>query len=183
MGITIDLEYIKEMAIEREEVNLEFRAYLKQHDMAPKEIDAIVHGIADRVSSQIDCTKCANCCKQIRPVLDKDDISNFALGLKIPVSEFQEQYLSRDEENSSKHRFNELPCPFLKNDQCSNYNYRPRDCRSYPHLYKKDFVSRLLGVVENYEVCPIVFNVYEQLKAEIWHNKRLNEGEFNFEWE
>jgi hypothetical protein len=27
----------------------------------------------------------------------------------------------------------------------------------------------LIGVVENYDVCPIVFNVYEQLKAELWH--------------
>jgi hypothetical protein len=74
METTIDLEYIKEMAKERDEENWEFRAFLKQLDMAPKEIDAIVHRIADEVTSQIDCTKCANCCKQIRPILDKDDV-------------------------------------------------------------------------------------------------------------
>lgn len=34
---------------------------------------------------------------------------------------------------------------------------------------KEDFVFRLIGVVGNYDVCPIVFNVYEQLKAELWH--------------
>jgi len=28
----------------------------------------------------------------------------------------------------------------------------------------------LIGVVQNYDVCPIVFNVYEQLKAELWHD-------------
>ena len=164
------------MAKERDEENWEFRAFLKQYDMAPKEIDAIVHRITDEVTSQIDCTKCANCCKQIRPILDKDDVSKLALGLKIALPEFQEQYLSQDEENKSKHRFNELPCPFLRNDQCSHY-----DCRSYPHLHKKDFVSRLWGVVANYEICPIVFNVYEQLKTELWHNNRLNEDDV--EWD
>ena len=50
--------------------------------MVPKEIDAIVREIVAEVTSQIDCTKCANCCHQIRPVLDKDDVSKFALGLK-----------------------------------------------------------------------------------------------------
>lgn len=181
MRMLIDLERIKEMAKEREEENWEFRVLLKQLDMAPKEIDAIVHGIADEVTSQIDCTKCANCCKQIWPVLDKDDISKFALGLKTDASEFQEQYLSRDEENSSKYRFNEIPCPFLKNNQCSNYSCRPEDCRSFPHLHKKDFVSRLWGVVENYAICPIVFNVYERLKSELWHGNRSNEDDS--EWE
>ena len=180
MGISIDLKYIKEMARERDEENWEFRSFLKQHDIAPKEIDAIVHRIADEVTSQIDCTKCANCCKQIRPLFDKADVSKFALGLKITMSEFQEQYLIQDEEDLSKQRFDELPCPFLKNDQCSNYNCRPKDCRSYPHLHKKDFASRLWGVVSNYEVCPIVFNVYEQLKIELWHNDRIDEDDF--EW-
>ena len=34
---------------------------------------------------------------------------------------------------------------------------------------EEEFVFRLIGVIENYEVCPIVFNVYEQLKDELWH--------------
>ncbi|MCJ7434713.1 MAG: YkgJ family cysteine cluster protein [Anaerolineales bacterium] len=181
MGITTDLERIKGMAKERDDENWKFRAFLKQMDMTTKEVDAMVHAITDKVTSQIDCTECANCCKQSRPVLDKDDISKFALGLTVTVPEFQKQYLSQDEENSSKHVFNKRPCPFLKNDQCSNYDCRPKDCRSYPHLYKKDFTSRLLGVVANYEVCPIVFNVYEQLKIKLWHNNRLNDADF--EWE
>ena len=180
MKITLDLKYIEKMAKERDEENWEFRAFLKQHEMASRELDAIVHRIAAEVTSQIDCTKCANCCQQIRPVLDKEDVSKFALGLKISRSEFQEQYLSQDDENVSKHIFNELPCPFLKNQRCSNYDFRPQDCRSYPHLHKKDFSSRLWGVVANYEICPIVFNVYEQLKIELWQDDELND---DFEWE
>ena len=44
---------------------------------------------------------------------------------------------------------------------------RVADCRSYPHLHKKDMASRLLGVIENAAVCPIVFGVLERLKAEL----------------
>ncbi len=181
MKIITDLKYIKEMAKKRDEENWEFRAFLKQIDKSPKEIDATVQTISDQVTSQIDCTRCANCCKQSRPVLDQDDISKFALGLKVGVPEFQERYLSQDEENKPKYIFNELPCPFLKNDQCSHYDYRPKDCRSYPHLHKKGFTSRLLGCIANYEICPIVFNVYEQLKIELWQNNRGYED--NVDWE
>ena len=167
MAIKIDLQHIKMMGIEREEENFNFRAYLKMHDLGSEEIDAIVHRIADEVVPQIDCTKCANCCKQIKPVLDKDDVSKFARGLNISVSEFKKKYLAASDEQPAQFEFNKLPCPFLKNDQCSNYEYRPKDCRSYPHLHKKDFVSRLFGVIDNYEICPIVFHAYEKLKTEL----------------
>jgi Fe-S-cluster containining protein len=174
-----DLEYIKRMGLEREVENLNFRAFLKQHDMLPEEIDELVHEITDEISSKIDCRKCANCCKQIQPVFDEDDISGFVRGLNVSISDFREQYLYADEDSTSKFRFREFPCPFLKNDQCTNYENRPTDCRSYPHLYKKDFVSRLWGVIDNYEVCPIVFNVVEQLKAELWHNDWYDD---EFDW-
>ena len=181
MEIVTDLEYIKEKAVEREEENWEIRSFLKQLDMDTKEIDAIVHSINDEVTSQIDCTQCANCCKQIRPGLDRDDVSNFVFGLGNIESEFREQFLIQDTDDPAQHIFIELPCPFLANNKCSNYDCRPKDCRSYPHLHKKDFVSRLWGVIENYGVCPIVFNVYEQLKTELWGNEFFNTDDF--EWE
>jgi uncharacterized protein len=183
MEIVTSLDYIKEMGAKREKENLDFRAFLKQCDIAPEMMDATVHRIAEEVSSHIDCTQCANCCKQIRPVLDKADVSRFSLGLKSSISQFQERYLRPDGENSSCYIFKELPCPFLRNNKCSNYKYRPKDCRSYPHLHKKDFVFRLWNVVENYEICPIVFNVYEQLKIELWHDDILGSNDFDIEWE
>jgi uncharacterized protein len=184
MKIVTSLEYIKEVALKRENENLDFQAFLKQLDMAPKKIDAIVHKILDEVTSQIDCTKCANCCKQIRPVLDNDDVSKLSLGIKSSAPQFREQYLQEDDENSSRYIFKELPCPFLRNNKCSSYDYRPKDCQSYPHLHKKDFIFRLWSVVENYEICPIVFNVYELLKIELWHNNLINNNDdYGFEWE
>jgi len=107
--------------------------------------------------------------------LDKNDISEFASGRKIPIIKLEVTHLIPNENDSEKYNFKELPCPFLKDDRCSNYDYRPKDCRSYPHLHKKDFRSRLWGVVENYSMCPIVFNVYERLQMELWHADEFDE--------
>lgn len=178
MKIETNLKRIKRIAAEKEDENWEFRVFLKQLPMSRQEIDAVVHPIVDEVTSQIDCKKCANCCKEIRPTLDENDIRRFAHGLNLPVAEFQTRYLSAANEPAT-FKFKGLPCPFLENDLCSNYDHRPETCRSYPHLHKEDFVSRTLGVLNNYEICPIVFNVYERLKDELWH---YDEFEDNFDW-
>lgn len=47
------------------------------------------------------------------------------------------------------------------------YKSRPEDCRSYPHKHKSDFLSRTLGFIDNYEICQIVYNLFEQLKEEL----------------
>lgn len=150
MRIETDLKIIEQLGEEKFDENWEFRSFLKQHPMDSDELDALVHQITTDVSSQIDCTKCANCCNQIGPVLDKKDISLFAKGLKVPITELDEKYLILHEDRPSKYKFKERPCPFLKDKRCSNYDHRPKDCRSYPHLHKDDFVSRLWGVVSNF---------------------------------
>ena len=84
------------------------------------------------------------------------------------IAEFKKQFLTKTDEGDCTFRM--LPCPFLENNICSQYKYRPKDCRSYPHLHKEDFVFRLIGVIDNYSICPIVFNVYELLKERIWED-------------
>ena len=178
MKIEMDLKRIKKLAAALDDENWEFRTFLKGLDLDSAELDAIVHRINDEVSAQIDCTQCANCCKVVSPVLDEADIARFAAGLDRPVPEFTEIYLVLDEDEPGKHMFNRQPCPFLKNDQCSNYEHRPHDCTSFPHLHLAGFRSRLYGVLENYEICPIVFNVYERLKVEVWYDDDFDEGGF-----
>ena len=163
---------IKEISEEKAEENWAFRAYLKECDMSPEEIDAIVHRLYKEISSKIDCKACANCCKEITPVLDAEDIEKLSEGSGRSNVEFKEEYLTEDEE-SNGFKFKTKPCPFLKDNLCSLYAYRPKDCRSYPHLHKDGFVFRLMDVIANCSVCPIVFNVYEALKEELWHKESL----------
>jgi len=104
---------IKEISEEKEEENWAFRAYLKECDMLPEERDAIVHRLYKEISSKIDCKACANCCKEITPVLDAEDIEKLSEGSGISNAEFKEEYLVEDEE-SSGFKFEMMPCPFLK---------------------------------------------------------------------
>ena len=171
-----DLNNIKKISKEKWDENWEFRSFLKGYDISMEKLDAIVHKLYHQVSSRIDCTQCANCCKEGSPIFDHADIKKFSKGLGISFSDFQERYLRKDDE-SERYIVNKTPCPFLKNNLCSNYKYRPKDCRSFPHLQKDEFVFRLIGVIDNSSICPIVFNVYELLKDELWH--KFNDVDFD----
>ena len=172
MKIVTDLKYIARMAKLKEDENWAFRTFLKALDMEDERLDAMVQAINDKVSAKIDCTQCANCCREIRPVLDDKDITRFAIGLEMPVQEFRNTHLREDDDKRGEYLFTELPCQFLDGNRCSNYASRPKDCQSFPHLHKPDFRQGLFGVVMNYETCPIVYNVYERLKVKLWRKKR-----------
>lgn len=167
MKIETDLEKIKLIGEKKEDENWKFRSYLKGLDIEEQDLDKIVHKINDDVTSQIDCTKCANCCKVFDPTLDEDDVVKFSSSLNMNIDEFKTAYLIESKEEMDCYNFNTVPCPFLKDNKCTNYENRPKVCVSYPHLHKKEFWTRLMGVVQNYSVCPIVFNVCEQLKKRI----------------
>jgi uncharacterized protein len=176
MKVETDLDNIKLAGKKKEDENWKFRSYLKGLDIEVEELDNLVHKLNDEVSSQIDCTKCANCCKAVYPVLDEEDVIKFATGINSSIEEFKSACLVVSEDENDKYNFNSVPCPFLKENKCSNYTNRPKDCESFPHLHKEHFWTRLMGVIEYYSICPIVFNVYEQLKKELWRRdwrKRL----------
>ena len=168
-----DINKIRKLSKEKEDENWEFRSFLKGCDISEEKIDSIVHKLYQKVSSEIDCRTCANCCKEVHPVLDQEDIERFSKGLGISVAQFKDQYLVKDKD-PEKFVFNKKPCPFLKDNLCSQYTYRPKDCISYPHLHKSGFIFRLISVIENCSICPIVFNVYEYLKDEIGYYDNFN---------
>ena len=168
MKLETDLKKIEALSEKNHDANWDFRSFLKGYDASIEEIDAIVHELNDWISSEIDCTACANCCRKTQVVLDQMDIRRFAKGLRMSIDDLKANYLSPGDE-PEEFVFKQTPCPFLENNLCSHYDFRPDVCRSFPHLHKKEFVFRLWNVVENCSICPIVFNVYEYLKEELWH--------------
>jgi len=168
----VNLKKIKELADKRKDENWEFRSFLKGYcRLSSSGIDRLVHEIYQEVSSIVECTQCGNCCKVVEPILKPADITRLAEAINIPPKQFREQYLSycKEEEGFG---FKIKSCPFLEDNHCRQYPQRPAVCRSYPHLHKKHFLSRLMGVIDNYALCPIVFNVYERLKQELGYNKK-----------
>ncbi len=160
--LELDLKKIERLGKIREYENVRFRSFLKGFD--DKKIDPIVHRLNEEISAQIDCTECGNCCKVLRSRIAEHDIERLAGGLGISRSQVIERYL---ELYDNELYIEQIPCPFLKDNKCTVYEYRPDDCRSYPHLHKPHFISRLWSVIDNYSICPIVFNVVERLKDEL----------------
>lgn len=166
-----DLSIIRKRSKKNEAENWEFRSFLKESPIPEEKIDSLVHKLYLRVSSKIDCRSCANCCRELQPHLNRKDVGKLSKAFNLSVAQFQEDYLVKGKE-PERFVFSRRPCPLLKENLCLYYAYRPEGCVSYPHLGKKEFTSRLINAVENYSVCPIVFNVYESLKNEIWPRRQ-----------
>jgi hypothetical protein len=153
-----------------EKRNPRVRRYSTYLDKDESEKDIIVHRINVEVTKRIDCTKCANCCKEMGPRLTKQDIRAISKYLDITEEKVISKYLKERKDKVGEYLVARIPCSFLKENRCRIYDVRPEDCKSYPHLTKAQFISRLAGLVERYPVCPIVVEVYNQSKTEI----RLN---------
>lgn len=177
MELFTDLSEIRRLADKLDNENIEFRTFLKNHDMDSWEIDNIVWEIYAEVSAQIDCTQCGNCCKVTLPVMDQDEIRVFATGLQVAPEDFKDAYLIPAEDEPWKYTFKGTPCPFLEDNRCTNHDFRPESCVTYPHLGKKHFVSRLWNVIENTAICPIAFNVFQLLKDKLWQEDEAFDDE------
>jgi len=154
-----DLSELKKLADEKENENWEFRSWLKFR--APSNLDAIVRDLSRKYSSLIDCKECANCCRSLEITLDKKDMETMARAKGKSVADFLEKYIFVSEQ---KEYVLKPPCPMLQGKLCTMYDERPDTCRTYPHLEKPHVLSRLIGVIGNLAVCPIAFNVFEELK-------------------
>ena len=166
MILETDPIIVEKLSSEREEENWNFRTFLKGFDLDIKDLDAMVHQHYEAIAIQIDCSSCSNCCRGVSPVLDSSDVARISTGLEISSKAFIERYLTTDEDGDLI--FQEMPCPLLNDNLCRAYKHRPKVCRSYPHLQKDEFVFRLVQAVQNCSVCPIVYNVYERLKGDLW---------------
>lgn len=147
------------------ESNTEFRTFLRHQLLwTNEELDALVQELDKEVTAAIDCTACGNCCRELCISVEAEDIERLAKRLGISSSDFESRYVAVDDDDSTEKFMPESPCPFLGGCKCTVYEDRPKVCREFPHLYKNNFRSRLLGVFDTASECPIVFNVLEELK-------------------
>jgi len=65
--------------------NWNFRSFL-QHHVDPDIIDETVKLLNKVVSSQIECTDCGNCCRELQPHLDEVDVIKIASELELDIS-------------------------------------------------------------------------------------------------
>lgn len=167
--VAVDLVQIRKLAETREDENFKFRRFLKTEcNLNPDEVDQRVSEITRRVWAGIDCTTCANCCREMTPTFSEEEVDRVTQRLGMQRQEFIQTYLERsDADSDNPWQTRSTPCPFLKDNLCSIYEDRPAECSGYPYLYKPDFVVRTLAMVERTFTCPIVYEVMEELKKSL----------------
>lgn len=144
--------------------NKKFFNKLKQR--TPKDLDDTVAALHEEVFEEIDCLKCANCCKTTGPLFAQRDIERIAAHLRLKPGTMVEQYLRIDEDND--YVLQQVPCPFLGADNyCSIYEVRPQACREYPHTDRKKFHQILGLTLKNTLICPAAQQVVERMKVEV----------------
>lgn len=158
-----NLDIIKQHATEKEDENYHFRSFLKNCD--EELIDEKVHTLNEIIAPQIDCTQCGNCCRTFMISLDKVDAGRLSAHLHVDEKTFAQKYLETSAEETMQ-VFNKIPCHFLSENKCTVYEARPQDCRDFPHLHKPGFIKKLFSMIRYYAICPIVYNVMEQLKID-----------------
>jgi len=116
--------------------NFRYIRFLKGKDS--NKVDAIVIQLHKEAFTKIDCLKCGNCCKTLKPVFLETDIVRIATHLNISKEELIEKYLEQDEEGNWQP--NTLPCPFFSTEDytCMVYSVRPIDCEDIRIPIKQD---------------------------------------------
>jgi hypothetical protein len=163
---------IRRLARTKRGENLDFRRHLKAHH-CPEEA---FHILADEVAAQIDCTRCANCCREMIVNVSAEDVARIAAHLRMPVFEVARQYVESDPDEPSRrvliNRANS--CVFLDGNLCLIYDARPKPCREFPNLVSRSrsLGGRMASVCRHAEVCPIVYNTLEEYKREVGYRPK-----------
>ncbi|KHD46071.1 YkgJ family cysteine cluster protein [Streptococcus hongkongensis] len=157
----IDLVKYKNLAQQKQAEHRKFLATLKKK--APKNLDKIVQEIHQEVFREIDCTKCANCCRTLGPLFTEADIQRISKHFRMKMPVFEDMFLQVDEDGDKI--FQSMPCPFLGDDNlCSIYDVRPKACREFPHTDRKKIYQINQLTIKNTLICPAAYLFVEKLK-------------------
>lgn len=140
---------------ELETIKKEFKRLKKAN---PKSVDAQFHSLHEKEFKNIDCLKCANCCKTTSPLFRPVDIKRLSQHLRLSEQQFISTYLKIDEDGD--YVLKSSPCTFLGADNyCSVYEARPLACREYPHTDRKNMYQILDLTLKNTSICPAVASI------------------------
>ena len=158
--IKTDLTAIADFAATKTIENDRFRDFLKSQDSAV--IDELVQELNADITPKIDCTACGNCCKSLMINITEPESKALADHLQMDLADVKKKYI--EESLQGNLIMNTIPCHFLDGTKCSIYEHRFYECREFPHLHRPHFTDRLFGTLMYYHMCPIIFNVVEELK-------------------
>jgi Fe-S-cluster containining protein len=170
-----DIPLIRRYSRNNEADDMRFRTFYKHRlDMSNAKLDEIVRQTTDDVWKQIDCLACGNCCRTLQIVVDSADVKRLALRLGLNPAQFRQKYVvAGTGEFAGEQYLKSAPCVFLgEGNRCAVYEDRPQACRDFPYLHEPGFRQRSFAMLSNMELCPIVFNVWRELKRRLGWRRR-----------
>lgn len=163
----VDLVEIRERAAAKRTENLAFCRHVHDHHHPIEEFQQIAAGIA----RQIDCTQCANCCRQTVVSVCSEEIEAIARYLGVDAGLATRQYTRADPDDSRARvlKNEHDACVFLDENLCMIYDVRPKACRDFPHTdpHCHTLAGRLSSISRRAAICPIVFNSLEGYKERL----------------
>ena len=163
MLINTDLVQIKRLGEQKRPENERFRKHLKTHSFQELKF----RKAAEAIENQVDCTVCANCCKQATVKLHERDVEKLARFMGMTKAQFRVEYTQEDEEQGMVLKFEEgKGCVFLDGNDCTVYEARPHICVDFPHLVRGNgtIPFRMWQFIDRATYCPIVYNALEEFK-------------------
>ena len=131
-----------------------------------KEVLKELPRLHQKAFEEIDCIKCARCCKGYSPRFKMPDIKRISRSLQLSETGFIRKYLRHDEEGD--YVAVSTPCPFLGSDnRCTIYENRPSDCKRFPYTDEDVILKRPHLTLKNSSFCPIVVSVLEGLMEKL----------------
>ena len=164
--MTTDPDEIRRLAEGKEAENLRFRRHLHAHHVPAEPFQII----AQEIERQIDCTQCANCCRQMMVEVTPEEIESIAAALGVTVQELMRQHIAPEPGDSRQKvmRTEHGGCTFLNGNLCSIYEARPAACREFPHVAvgAHTLGARMESISRHASVCPILYYSIEAYKRQ-----------------
>lgn len=160
----IDPKDVKEAAKKAEEDNYNFRLFLKEHADS-KILDEQFHKLHKELFNQINCKDCLNCCRKLTPTFHVKELDQIA---KEAGMETEELLALCDRTDYEEYQLREdiEVCPFLTESGCEVEVCKPATCRDFPYTSQDNRLESLLGMLSFVRVCPVVYEIFEELKKE-----------------
>ena len=159
----IKIEDLERLALEKEDENYRFRRFLKNH-ADEEELDKQFKRLHEKYFKLYDCSKCRNCCKKLGISMNEEELNKICDYLHLDKGSYVEENLN---EKYGEYSFKNTKCQFLNEDNsCMVSSCLPITCKEFPYTNKPERLFSLLNIVANAKVCPVIYEILEELKKE-----------------
>jgi Predicted Fe-S-cluster oxidoreductase len=145
-----------------------FRRFLTRLEKTPpRGLDLLAVQTDVLVWSETDCLSCANCCKTMTPTFTDKDIKRISAHLHMSEAAFRKKWLKKDRQGDWINT--QQPCQFLnlKDNKCSIYEVRPKDCAGFPHHTRRRMVDYMHVFKQNIEYCPATYRLVQRMMEKV----------------